>query len=46
MISLDQLKANPKLSEMKVVQKGARLSVQPVTEAEWNEIIAMTQVKA
>lgn len=45
MISLEQLKVNPKLSEMKVVQKGARLSVQPVTESEWNEVIAMAKIK-
>ncbi|MCH2228300.1 MAG: EVE domain-containing protein [Candidatus Caenarcaniphilales bacterium] len=46
MISLEQLKANPKLADMKVVQKGARLSVQPVSEQEWNEVLSMAQVKA
>ncbi len=40
-IPLEQVKANPKLKDMKLVQKGARLSVQPVSEKEWDEIMAM-----
>lgn len=40
-ISLEQIKNNPKLKGMKLVQKGARLSVQPVAEKEWNEIMSM-----
>lgn len=40
-ISLPQLRANPKLKKMKLLQKGARLSVQPVEKDEWDEILAM-----
>ena len=36
--SLKELKATPGLEEMMVVQKGSRLSVQPVKENEWNII--------
>jgi predicted RNA-binding protein with PUA-like domain len=34
-VSLAQLKENPGLAKMKVVQKGSRLSVQPVTAEEF-----------
>ena len=44
-VSLDELKANPKLKDMKVTQKGARLSVQPVSEAEWHEVLKMSELK-
>jgi len=40
-ITLEQLKNNPKLKDMKVVQRGQRLSVQPVEEKEWKEVMAM-----
>ena len=40
-LPLDQIKSNPKLKNMKLVQKGARLSVQPVAKKEWDEILAM-----
>ena len=40
-IPLAALKANPALSELSVVQKGSRLSVMPVTEAQWNAILKM-----
>lgn len=40
-IPLDQIKNNPKLKEMKVVQRGQRLSVQPVTKKEFDEVLAM-----
>jgi predicted RNA-binding protein with PUA-like domain len=40
-LSLNQIKNNPKLQSMKLVQKGARLSVQPVSKEEWQEILAM-----
>lgn len=39
-VSLEQIKQKPELSEM-VLVKSSRLSVQPVTEAEWNIICAM-----
>ncbi|MBB71173.1 MAG: EVE domain-containing protein [Legionellales bacterium] len=41
MVSLDELKANPALAEMRLVQRGNRLSILPITKAEWDEIIAM-----
>ncbi|MFP4182897.1 MAG: EVE domain-containing protein [Thiohalospira sp.] len=40
-IPLDELKARPELAEMKLVQKGNRLSIMPVTEDEWQTILAM-----
>ncbi len=40
-LPLDELKANPKLQDMALVQKGSRLSVQPVSGAEWREVLAM-----
>lgn len=38
--TLADIKANPKLSEMALVRLG-RLSVQPVTRAEWEEVCRM-----
>jgi predicted RNA-binding protein with PUA-like domain len=40
-VSLAELKANPALSEMVVTQKGSRLSIQPVREDEYREVLAM-----
>ena len=40
-IPLTELKQNPALSKMPLVQKGSRLSIMPVTEAEWNTILDM-----
>ncbi|MDI6400658.1 EVE domain-containing protein [Balneolaceae bacterium ANBcel3] len=34
-ITRDQLKQTPGLEDMMVLQKGSRLSIQPVTEQEW-----------
>ncbi len=39
-VTLDQIKAEPALAEM-VLVKNSRLSVQPVTEAEWNQVCQM-----
>ena len=44
-VSLADLKANPELVEMKVVQRGQRLSIQPVTADEWDEVHKMAGVK-
>jgi predicted RNA-binding protein with PUA-like domain len=41
-VSLREIKANPALSKMSLVTS-MRLSVQPVTEAEWNAILAMSE---
>ena len=45
-VTLAELKANPKLASMKLVQKGQRLSVQPVTAAEYAEVLKMAEKKA
>eukprot|EP00903_Cladosiphon_okamuranus_P020195 g18535.t1 len=44
-VSLDKIKSNPALENM-VLVKNSRLSVQPVTEAEWNEICKMGRTQA
>lgn len=40
-ISLEELKKNPKLKKMLVIQRGQRLSVQPVTKEEFETIISL-----
>lgn len=40
-VTLDALKANPKLAEMRIVQRNQRLSVQPATRAEFDAVIRM-----
>lgn len=42
-VTLADVKANPKLAEMKLVT-ASRLSVQPVTEKEWAEVCRMAGV--
>lgn len=44
-IGLPELKANPKLSEMMLCQKGSRLSVQPVSAGHWKAVLAMAGLK-
>lgn len=39
-VTLDQIKADPRLTDM-VLVKNSRLSVQPVTEAEWRVVCEM-----
>ncbi len=41
-VALEQIKGDPRLSEM-VLVKNSRLSVQPVSDAEWNAICEMGQ---
>ena len=43
-VTLDEIKADPKLKEM-VLVKNSRLSVQPVTPEEWNYICKLGGVK-
>ena len=43
-VTLTDLKANPMLSQMKVVQRGQRLSIQPVTEKEWKIVCEIAGV--
>jgi len=40
-VTLQDIKANPKLSEMRLVQRGNRLSVFPIEKKEFNEILKM-----
>ena len=44
-VTLDQIKDEPELADM-VLVKNSRLSVQPVTEAQWLHICAMGQTDA
>ncbi len=41
LISLAELRAHPALAELALVQRGSRLSVMPVNEAEWQAVLAM-----
>ena len=43
-VSLAEIKANKKLQNMTLVRIG-RLSVQPVTDEEWNEVLKMSETK-
>lgn len=45
-ISLAELKEAPGLEEMRVTQKGSRLSVQPVTKEEWDVVMALAKSPA
>lgn len=40
-ISLAEIRANPALKAMRLVQRGNRLSILPVTEKEWSAILKM-----
>ena len=40
-VSLAEIKAHPVLSSMMVAKKGMRFSVMPVTEEEWNAVMAL-----
>ena len=45
-VSLAEIKANPRLAKMALVQRGQRLSVQRVTEEELAEVLRMAQANA
>ena len=40
-VPLNEIKKNPKLRKMKLVQRGNRLSVMPVEKNEFDEIVKM-----
>jgi predicted RNA-binding protein with PUA-like domain len=42
LVSLKRMKANPLLEEMPLVKRGNRLSIMPMTEAQWQAILQMT----
>ncbi len=40
-VTLQEIKAHPRLQNMMVARKGLRLSITPVTGEEWDEIVAL-----
>lgn len=42
-ISLHDIKQHPLLQQMKVAQRGNRLSITPVTKEEWDAVIALAE---
>lgn len=40
-VTLHEIKQNPQLGNMLLVRRGMRLSIQPVTKDEWDQILAM-----
>lgn len=40
-VTVEQIKKNAKLKKMRLIQKGNRLSVMPVTKDEWDEVLKM-----
>lgn len=44
-VSLEALKGDPKLEGMRVIQKGSRLSVQPVDKAHFKRVLKMAGAK-
>ncbi len=45
LISLAEMRENPKLASMQILQKGNRLSITPLTPAEWKAVLAMQKIK-
>ncbi|MBV1775513.1 EVE domain-containing protein [Burkholderiaceae bacterium DAT-1] len=43
-ITLDQMRIDPALADMLVLKRGNRLSITPVTEAEWRHILSLRQL--
>jgi predicted RNA-binding protein with PUA-like domain len=43
-VSLDRIRAEPSLAEMLLLRRGMRLSVQPITEADYETIVRLGQV--
>ena len=41
LLSLDEMRAAPSLATMRVLQRGNRLSITPVTAAEWKSVLAL-----
>jgi predicted RNA-binding protein with PUA-like domain len=40
-VTRDMMKAEPKLEDMMLLQRGSRLSVQPVSKSEWRTVLKM-----
>ena len=45
-LPLSEMRSIPALEDMVLLQKGSRLSISPVTPAQWNAILELTGVKA
>ena len=45
-VSLGEIRARPELADMLLLRRGMRLSVQPVTQAEYERIVAMSREPA
>ena len=45
-LSLDMLRGESRLKGMELLRKGSRLSVQPVRDKEWVEIIRLVEAQA
>ena len=43
-VSLDRIRAEPSLTDMTLLRRGMRLSVQPVNQAEYEAIVALGQI--
>ncbi len=41
LVTLEEMKGNPRLGNMLLLRRGMRLSIQPVTREEWDEIVSM-----
>jgi predicted RNA-binding protein with PUA-like domain len=46
LVSLDELRTHPELAQMRILQRGNRLSVTPVDPAEWEFVLGLTKKKA
>ena len=44
-VSLDRIRAEPSLTDMMLLRRGMRLSVQPVNQAEYEAIVALGQIE-
>ncbi|MCW5939520.1 MAG: EVE domain-containing protein [Fimbriimonadaceae bacterium] len=45
MVTLADLRSRPELAQMLVLQRGQRLSVMPVKEAEWNAVLEIVRAR-
>jgi predicted RNA-binding protein with PUA-like domain len=45
LVSLAQLRANPALKDMRLLARGNRLSILPISAGEWKVILSMEQTK-
>jgi predicted RNA-binding protein with PUA-like domain len=42
-VTVQDIKANPRLKNMRLIQRGNRLSVMPIEKDEWDEVIKMSR---